>query len=103
MGPKVARERVLAPLGVWGLRLGEPTGGLASPGVPIVNVYPDSAAVCAGLKPGDILTTVDGRWTTSITDVFHAAMDIEPGSEATVVIHRDGKEQTLLLRPSEGA
>ena len=28
MGPKVARQRVLAPLGLWGLRLGEPTGGL---------------------------------------------------------------------------
>ena len=102
MGPKVARERMLAPLGVWGLRLGEPTGGLASPGVPIANVYPNSAAAHAGLKPGDILITVDGRWTTSITDIFHAAMDIKPGSEATVVIHRDGKEQTLVLRPSEG-
>jgi PDZ domain/Aspartyl protease len=103
MGPKVARQRVLAPLGVWGLQLGEPTGGLASPGVPITKVYIGSAAARAGLKPGDVLITLDGRWTTSITDVFHAAADIEPGHEATVVIHRDGKEQTLKLRPSDGA
>ena len=95
MGPKVARQRVLAPLGIWGLRLGEPTGGLASPGVPIVEVHGGSAAARAGLKPGDVLITLDGRWTTSIADVFHAAADIEPGREAAVVIHRDGKEQTL--------
>jgi hypothetical protein len=103
MGPKVAHRRVLAPLGLWGLRPGEPTGGLASPGVPIVEVYSGSPAARAGLKPGDVLITLDGRWTTSITDVFHAAGDIEPGREATVVIHRDGKEQTFTLRPSDGA
>jgi S1-C subfamily serine protease len=49
------------------------------------------------------LITVDGRWTTSITDVFHAAADIEPGRAVTVVIHRDGKEQTVILQPAAGA
>lgn len=60
MGPKVARQRVLAPLGIWGVRLGEPTGGLISPGVHIMEVYGGSAAARAGLKPGDILITLDG-------------------------------------------
>ena len=103
MGPKVARHRVLAPLGLWGLRLGEPTGGLDSPGVPIVEVHGGSAAARAGLKPGDVLITLDGRWTTSIADVFHAAADIEPGRETAVVIHRDGKEQTITVQPTDGA
>jgi predicted metalloprotease with PDZ domain len=103
MGPKVARRRVLAPIGMWGLRLGEPTGGLDSPGVPIAEVYSGSPAARAGLKPGDVLITLDGRWTTSIADVFHAAVDVEPGREATVVIYRDGKEQTFTLRPTDGA
>jgi hypothetical protein len=103
MGPKVSRQRVLAPLGLWGMRLGEPTGGLDSPGVPIVEVYNGSAAARAGLKPGDVLITLDGRWTTSVADVFHAAADIEPGRETAVVIHRDGKEQTVALRPTDGA
>jgi PDZ domain/Aspartyl protease len=97
------RERVLAPLGLWGLRLGEPTGGLDSPGVPIVEVHAESAAARAGLKPGDVLITLDGRWTTSVADVFHAAADIEPGREAAALIHRDGKEQTITLRPTDGA
>jgi hypothetical protein len=103
MGPKVARQRVLAPLGIWGVRLGEPTGGLTSPGVPIVEVHGGSAAARAGLKPGDVLITLDGRWTTSIADVFHAAADVSPGREVTAVIHRDGKEQTLTLSPADGA
>lgn len=103
MGPKVARHRVLAPLGQWGLRLGNPTGGLDSPGVPIVEVYNGSAADRAGLKPGDVLVTVDGRWTTSIADVFHAAADIEPGREAAIVIHRGGTEQTIKMKPMDGA
>jgi hypothetical protein len=103
LGPKVARRRVVAPLGLWGIRLGEPTGGLDSPGVPITEVYRGSAAARAGLRPHDVLITLDGRWTTSIVDVFRAAADIRPGREATVVIQRDGKDQVLTLRPSDGA
>jgi hypothetical protein len=103
MGPKVTRRRVLAPLGVWGLRLGEPTGALDSPGVAIAAVEDGSPAHRAGFKPGDVLTTLDGRWTTSIADVFHAAADVEPGRATAVVILRDGKEQTLTVTPAEGA
>ena len=81
LGPKVARRRILAPLGLWGFRLGEPIGGLESPGVPIVEVYPGSAASHAGLRQGDVLITLDGRWTASIVDVFHAVARIEPGRD----------------------
>jgi hypothetical protein len=103
LGPKVARERVLAPLGVWGLRLGEPTGGLDAPGVPVAAVDGGSPAERGGLKTGDVLTTVDGRWTASVADVFAAAADAEPGRAAEVVILRDGKEMTLSVTPADGA
>ncbi len=103
LGPKVARERVLAPSGVWGIRLGKPEGGLDAPGVPIAAVDEGSPAHRGGLKPGDVVTTLDGRWTTSIADVFAAAADAEPGRAAEVVILRDGKEVTLTVTPGEGA
>jgi S1-C subfamily serine protease len=85
------------------MRLGEPTGTLDSPGVAIAAVDDGSPAHRAGLRPGDVLTSLDGRWTTSIADVFHAAADAEPGREAAVVILRDGKELTLTVTPAEGA
>jgi hypothetical protein len=101
-GPKTARRRVLAPGGLWGLRLGRPTGGVESPGVPIAEVYPASPAATAGLVPGDVLTSIDNRWTTTQADAYAAAEGAEPGREIRVVIIRDGKEQTLTVRPAEG-
>jgi hypothetical protein len=103
MGPKVAKHRVLAPLGLWGIRLGEPTGGIDAPGVPIAAVVAGSPAEEGGLKPGDVITTLDGRWTASIHDVYAAAADAQPGRAADVVILRDGKEMTLSVTPAEGA
>src|SRR3954452_15924967 len=72
-GPRTARRSVLAPGGLWGLKLGKPTGGIDSPGVPVTEVLPDSPAARAGLKPGDVLTTVDDRWVTTIADAYAAA------------------------------
>lgn len=103
MGPRVTRHRVLTPAGIWGLRLGEPIGGLDSLGVPIVKVYEESAAARAGLKPGDVLITVDGRWTTSIADAYHAAAEVKPGGQVPILIHRDGKEIALMVTPADGA
>ena len=103
LGPKVARERVLSPLGVWGIRLGRPTGGLEDPGVPVAAVDDGSPAHRGGLMPGDVITTLDGRWTASIADVFAAAADAEPGRPAEVVILRGGKEMTLTVTPADGA
>jgi hypothetical protein len=103
MGPKVAKHRVLAPLGLWGIRLGEPTGGIDAPGVPIATVVAGSPAEKGGLKPGDVITTLDGRWTASVHDVYAAAADAQPGRAADVVILRDGKEMTLSVTPAEGA
>ena len=50
-----------------------------------------------------MITTLDGRWTASIADVFAAAADAEPGRAADVVILRDGKEMTLSVTAAEGA
>ena len=102
MRPKVAERRILAPSGLWGLRVGEAAHGLDSQGVPIVKVLDGSPASTAGLKSGDLLCTVDGRWITSIADVYHAAAKVTPGRKINVLINRDGKELTLSITPSDG-
>jgi PDZ domain/Aspartyl protease len=101
-GPKTIRRRVLAPRAFWGLRLVKSAGNINSAGVLIVEVLPGSPAALASLKPGDVLTTLDNRWTTSVADAYVAAAAVEPGREVRVVILRDGKEQTLLVRPADG-
>lgn len=101
-GPKEAKTLVLAPRGLFGLTVGEVTDGLASPGVPVTAVLPGSPAEEAGLRAGDILTTLDGRWTTSPNDAYAAAEGVEPGKPTELTILRDGEEKTLTLTPREG-
>ena len=101
-GPKVAKRQVLAPGALFGLSVGEPVGGLQSSGVPVSTVSAGSAADAAGFKTGDILTGLDGRWTTSISDVFAAAAGVTPGRPVDVSVLRDGKPLTLIVTPREG-
>ncbi len=101
-GPKTARHRTLAPGALWGLSLTAPAAGLEVPGVPIRNVLAGSPAAAAGLKPGDVLTTLDGRWTATIADVYAATEGVAPGQAVPVIVLRDGQEQTLTVRPVSG-
>jgi membrane-associated protease RseP (regulator of RpoE activity) len=101
-GPKTARRRVLAPAGLWGLRLGRPTGGIESPGVPVVEVFAGSPAATAGLKPGDVLTSIDNRWTVSAADAYAAAEGAQPGQDIRAIIIRGDKEQSLTVQPADG-
>ena len=54
------------------------------------------------VKSGDILVSIDGRWTTSLSDTYKAAEAVEPEKSVTVVVSRDGKEVTLTVTPKEG-
>ncbi len=100
-GPKRAKDIVLAPSGVWGLAVDAPAGEHPV-GVRIRSVAAGSPAEAAGLKVGDVLTTLDGRWTTSVADVFAAAADADVNVPAEAIILRDGKEMTLKVTPKAG-
>lgn len=102
-GPKVARRVVVSPVGLWGIRLGPAEGGLSSPGTPVARVLDDSPAQAAGLQAGDVLTTIDGRWTTSPADVYEAAAAVAPGQSVAVGVLRDGEERVIPIRPADGA
>jgi len=98
--PKVARRRVLAPSGLWGLTLGDPVD--AGSGVAIKTVRPGSPAEAAGLKPGDVLITLDGRWTAGSADAYAAAHGVTPGQPVEAVILREGQELKLRVQPIAG-
>jgi hypothetical protein len=92
---------VLAPAAQWGMRVNKDADD-EEPGVAVAEVFAGGAAAKAGLKAGDRLLTLDGRWTDSVADCYQAAEAVTPGQAAEVVLRRDGKEVKRTVTPTEG-
>jgi serine protease Do len=74
------------------LGLKSATGALVS------EVQPDSAALKAGVKDGDVITNVNGQEIPTVRDLVRAVSAIRPGSDVKISVWRDGKEQTLTAK-----
>lgn len=92
--------QILAPAAQWGMTAEK--GKDDDAGVTVKEVMPGGAAAAAGLKAGDRLLTLDGRWTDSLADLYTAAGFVKPGTTVKVVITRDKKEMTLTVKPKAG-
>jgi hypothetical protein len=95
-GPKI-----LSPAAQWGMLVHKDSKDDGA-GVEVTEVLPGGAAAVAGLKAGDRLLTLDGRWTDSIGDLYQAAGYVEAGKTAAVVVKRGTKEVTLKVKPTSG-
>jgi membrane-associated protease RseP (regulator of RpoE activity) len=93
--------KMLAPAAQWGMIAAKETGDKED-GVMIQSVLPDSPAAAAGLKDGDRLLTLDGRWTDSLVDLYTAAGYVKPGETAPIVVKRKGKELKFKVKPVAG-
>lgn len=91
--------RVIAPAALWGMKVEKPD---EAPGVRVAEVLEGSAAHAAGLKTGDRLLTLDGRWTDTVEDCYEAAALAKPGEKAVVRLRRDGRELELEVTPRLG-
>jgi len=70
--------------------------GLASPeGALISNINPGSAAEKAGLKPGDIILSVDGVKVHDSADLVAKLYTFQPGQTVQMTFLRSGKQATL--------
>lgn len=96
-----AKTKVLAPAGVWGLEVVKEEADKEA-GVTIEAVRPGSAAAAAGLRAGDRLLTIDGRWTDTLPDCYQAAGLASPGIAVPLGVRRDGKVQRFMLTPRAG-
>jgi Do/DeqQ family serine protease len=70
-------------------------------GALIAEVTPGSPGERAGLKPGDIVTEFDGK---PVADSRHLQLMVArkpPGSQVSIRIVRDGKDQTLTVQLGE--
>lgn len=95
------KAKVLSPAGQWGFRVAKDKDD-DRPGVTVKEVHADTASAKAGLKAGDRLLTLDGRWTDSVADCYAAAAHVPPGREARLRVRRDGKEMELTVKVQPG-
>ena len=64
-------------------------------GALVANVVDDSPAAKAGLKPGDVITSVDNQKIKDPRDLAVQIAGITPGNDATLKVLRDGSPMTL--------
>ena len=72
--------------------LAESFGVAPGTGVIITGVLQNGPAAQAGIRPGDVITSVAGRPVASVAQLLSAVAALPPGSPATLqVIRRDGQ------------
>jgi serine protease Do len=74
------------------LSLGSASGAL------VAEVTPDSPALAAGIKSGDVITSVNGKSITTFRDLARTIVGAQPGTTVEIGLWRDGKEMTLPAR-----
>jgi S1-C subfamily serine protease len=67
--------------------------GATNGGALVSSVRQDSAASKAGIKPGDVIVSVNGRSVRDADDLVNELEDID--GEAAIVLLRDKKQMTL--------
>jgi S1-C subfamily serine protease len=65
------------------------------PGVAVYQVQPGSAADRAGLRRGDVITALNGTGISDSNIFRNQIAATSPGSEVTLTIKRDGREQQV--------
>ena len=80
---------------------------LATPGGALIaGVEPDSPASHAGLQPGDVITSVNGKRISDPRALAVAVAAVAPGSTALLAVVRDGSDKdisaTVASLPNEG-
>jgi len=76
--------------------------GLKDVGGAIVSsVRPGSAADHAGIKQSDIILSFNGQDVHDTNTLRNRVADTSPGTDASVVILRDGSRRTLTVKPDE--
>ncbi|MEA5452161.1 HhoA/HhoB/HtrA family serine endopeptidase [Leptolyngbya sp. CCNP1308] len=68
-------------------------------GVLIVQVMPNSPAARGGLRAGDVIVAVEGQPVKESAAVQQAVEGSTVGQDLAVTLRRDGREQTISVRP----
>ena len=77
--------------------------GFQSGGVMVGSVVPNAGAAKAGLKPGDILVSIDGRHIKNGDDLVDDISARKVGTSVTIGFLRDGKQMTASVQIGDRA
>jgi len=72
-----------------------PDFAFPGPGVRVAEVIPGSPAAAAGLRPGDVLVSLDGTPLADVRGYSAALKAHQAGDTITLIVRRDGEEMTL--------
>ena len=86
-------------IGYLGVTPSPTTGG--RDGALIARVAPDSPAEKAGLRVGDLVTTVDGKAVVTYSEMIAVIRASKPGDEVTLGVTRGGNETTIAATLSQ--
>ncbi|HQT63055.1 MAG: endopeptidase [Acidocella sp. 20-57-95] len=75
--------------------MGLPTEAPATDGALVAAISPGSPAFRAGLKPGDVITAVNGSVVTNPSDLAADIANVDPGHDTSISYIRGGKTNTL--------
>ena len=70
-------------------------GVTQGPGVVVFQVQSGSAADRAGLRPGDVITALNGTAVSDPNTFRNAIAGLAPGTEVTLTVRRDGNESQV--------
>jgi serine protease Do len=67
-------------------------------GALVAMVQPDSPALAAGIKSGDVIVSVDGKAVESIKELTRTISSMKPGTSVKLGFWRDGKDMTVTAK-----
>jgi S1-C subfamily serine protease len=81
------------------VRASATTGG--RDGALIQEVTPGSPAAKAGIRPGDVVVSIDGKAVENYSEMVAAIRDHQPGQKITLGVVRGGNETTITATLTE--
>jgi serine protease Do len=67
-------------------------------GALVAQVQPNSPALAAGIKSGDVIKSVDGKPVDTIKELTRMISGMKPGTSVKIALWRDGKDMTVTAK-----